>query len=69
MQDDEAVLAFYEERKDLDAADLVRDVLSNEAFWSRDLTQIPGLADKTAGYLELIRTEGAHAAFCRAQEA
>ena len=41
----------------------MHDVLSNEKMWDQDLTQIEGLEEKVLKDLELIRTEGAEAAY------
>ncbi len=63
VQDDAWVLDFYYKHKDADDATLVRDVLSNEKMWDTDLTKIEGLYDKVLKDLELIRSEGAEAAY------
>lgn len=63
VQDDAWVLDFYYDRKDSDAAALVHDVLSNTKMWDRDLTQIAGLEELVLKDLEMIRSEGAEAAY------
>ncbi|MBR2995610.1 MAG: tagaturonate reductase, partial [Lachnospiraceae bacterium] len=63
IQDDGWVLDFYYDHKDADDKTLVHDVLSNEKMWDQDLTQIEGLEEKVLKDLELIRTEGAEAAY------
>lgn len=63
VQDDAWVLDFYYDRKDSDAAALVHDVLSNTRMWDRDLTQIAGLEELVLKDLEMIRSEGAEAAY------
>ncbi len=63
VQDDAWVLDFYYDRKDSDAAALVHDVLSNTRMWDRDLTQIAGLEELVIKDLEMIRSEGAEAAY------
>ena len=63
IQDDEWVLDFYWEHKDDDARAFAHAVLSNEKMWDEDLTKIPGLEEKVAGDLALIRSAGAEAAY------
>lgn len=63
IQDDEWVLDFYWEHRDDDAKALAHAVLSNEKMWDGDLTKIPGLEEKVAGDLALIRSAGAEAAY------
>ncbi len=63
IQDDDWALDFYWEHRGEDAAVLVHNVLSNTQMWDQDLTQIPGLEELVAGDLELIRKEGAKAAY------
>lgn len=63
IRDDRAVLDFMAEAwKSEDAACVSRAVLGNAAFWGdRDLTQIPGLVDAVAQYLESILASGVRA--------
>ena len=63
IQDDEWVLDFYWEHKDDDARAFAHAVLSNEKMWDEDLTKIPGLEEKVAGDLVLIRSAGAEEAY------
>ena len=63
IQDDGWVLDFYYEHKGCDDKTLVHDVLSNEKMWDQDLTKIEGLEETVLKDLELIRTEGAEAAY------
>ena len=63
IQDDAWVLDFYYERKDADDASLVKDVLSNEKMWDRDLSKISGLYDEVLKDLTLIRENGAKEAY------
>ena len=63
VKDDRAVLLFYYERRNSSAASLVHDVMSNEAFWGKDLTEIPGFEALTVKNLEFIREKGALKAF------
>ena len=67
IQDDDWALDFYWERKDLDAKALVHDVLSNTQMWDQDLTEVAGLEEMVADDLELIRKEGAAAAYASVQ--
>jgi tagaturonate reductase len=63
VNDDAWVLQFYYDHKDADAKTLVHDVLTNEKMWGQDLTQIEGLEDKVVEDLQLIREQGAEAAY------
>ena len=63
IQDDAWVLDFYYERKDADDASLVKDVLSNEKMWDRDLSKISGLYDEVLKDITLIREKGAKEAY------
>ena len=63
IQDDAWVLDFYWEHRKDDAKALARAVLANEKMWDQDLTKIPGLEEKVAADLSLIRKEGAEAAY------
>jgi tagaturonate reductase len=63
VSDDAWVLQFYYDHKDADAKTLVHDVLTNEKMWGQDLTQIEGLEDKVVEDLQLIREQGAEAAY------
>ena len=49
--------------KDDTAAQLVNAVLTNTQMWDQDLTKIEGLEAAVLADLELIRTEGAEAAY------
>ncbi|MGN0975471.1 MAG: tagaturonate reductase, partial [Gemmiger sp.] len=63
VSDDRWVLEFYNAHKDDSAADLVHAVMTNEQMWGQDLTKIEGFEAATVKNLELIRTEGAKAAY------
>ena len=63
IQDDAWALDFYYAHKDDTAAQLVNAVLTNTQMWDRDLTKIEGLEAAVLADLELIRTEGAEAAY------
>ena len=63
IQDDASVLDFYWAHKDADVKTLVHDVMTNEEFWGQDLTKVPGFEEATVKNLELIRKEGALAAY------
>ena len=62
-QDDAWALDFYYAHKDDTAAQLVNAVLTNTQMWDQDLTKIEGLEAAVLADLELIRTEGAEAAY------
>ena len=62
-QDDDWALDFFWAHKDADDATLVHDVLSNTQMWDEDLTKIPGLEETILEDLQIIRKDGAKAAF------
>ncbi len=61
VQDDAAVLAFYQAHKADDAQTLVNAVCANVDFWGEDLTALPGFADEVAEDLRVIQSQGAYA--------
>ena len=63
VSDDRWVLEFYFAHRDDPAAALVRAVLTNADMWGQDLTKIPGLEEEVARIQDLIRREGALAAY------
>ena len=63
IQDDAWALDFYFAHKDDTAAELVHAVLTNTQMWDQDLTKIEGLEAAVLADLEMIRTQGAEAAY------
>lgn len=63
VSDDAWVLEFYNAHKADDAAALVHAVMTNEQMWGQDLTKVAGFEAATVKNLELIRAEGAKAAY------
>ena len=63
VSDDRWALEFYYAHKDDSAADLVHAVMTNEQMWGQDLTKIPGFEAAVVAGVEMIRTEGAKAAY------
>ena len=63
LSDDRWALEFYYAHKDDAPAALVNAVLTNTQMWGRDLSEIAGLEAAVTAGLELIRAEGAKAAF------
>ena len=61
IRDDQAVIDFFAARHDMDVQTLAADACCCEAFWGRDLSQIPGFVDTVSADLQAIRTEGAGA--------
>ena len=61
--DDRWVLEFYYEHRNDSVDALVHAVMTNEAMWGQDLTQIPGFEAVTVENLRRIRREGALAAY------
>jgi len=62
-QDDRWVLEFYWEHKDDSPEDLIHTVMTNTQMWGMDLTEIPGFEEATRSNLDLLRREGALAAY------
>jgi tagaturonate reductase len=64
MQDDMVVLKFFQElwQSFNEGVSSIREVtekvLSASFLWGKDLTMIPGLTDKVAGYVEKLEKEG-----------
>ena len=56
--DDMEVLAFFAANSAKPSAEFVQAYLGNTDFHGQDLTQVAGLADAVAAYLEDIRTLG-----------
>ena len=54
---------LYYAHKDDTAAQLVNAVLTNTQMWDQDLTKIEGLEAAVLADLEMIRTQGAEAAY------
>ena len=63
IQDDAWALDFYYAHKDDTAAQLVHAVLTNTQMWDQDLTKIEGLEAAVLADLEMIRAQGAEAAY------
>lgn len=58
IMDEEAVLAFFAENSTNSAAEFTHAVLSNERFWGRDLTRLPGVEEAVSSYVAAIRRNG-----------
>lgn len=52
IQDDHA--GWFAEREQLSGKALVKEVLSNTAYWNHDLTQLPGFLDAVTGKFETL---------------
>lgn len=63
VSDDRWVLEFYNAHKNDSVAALVHAVMTNEAMWGQDLTQVAGFEAATIKNLTLIREQGALAAY------
>ncbi len=60
INDEQNVIQYFSgltKSEDKSSKYYVRDVLSNESLWGRDLTKIKGLAEKVTRYLEMIESE------------
>lgn len=60
VSDDRAVLEFYYAHKDDSAKDLVHAVCTNEDFWGKDLSEIPGFEEEVTAVLEAIDAKGTY---------
>lgn len=60
ISDDKAVLQFFYDHRNDDAAALAHAVCSNESFWGEDLTAMDGFEATVAGYLKDIEEKGAY---------
>lgn len=58
LRDNAEFLAFFKERKNLEAEALVSQVLSNEAMWEQDLSQINGMQEMVLKYHNSISSNG-----------
>ena len=63
VQDDAWVLDFYYDHREDEAGQLVEAVLSNQDMWGQDLLQVKGLYEQVLADLNMIRNQGAEAAF------
>ena len=61
LQDDAAVLAFFDANRDTSAEDLTRAFIAREDFFGPDLKNVPGLESAVAAYLKEIETSGVRA--------
>lgn len=60
INDDRAVLEFFNAHKQDDAAALTHAVCTNTEFWGEDLSLLPGFETAVAGYLKAIEEKGAY---------
>lgn len=60
INDDRAVLEFFNAHKQDDAAALTHAVCTNTEFWGEDLSLLPGFEIAVAGYLKAIEEKGAY---------
>ena len=65
ISDDAPVLEFFVENSAKATEEFVAAFLSKEAFFGQDLTQIAGLKDAVATYLDDIKANGMREALCR----
>ncbi len=62
LQDDAAVLSFFDGNRETPAAELVRAFIGREDFFGPDLKDVPGLAEAVTDYLKEIEAGGVRAA-------
>ena len=58
IMDDKAVLEFFAANSEKPSAEFAAVFLSNEEFFGQNLTEIAGLTDKIADYLDEIAAKG-----------
>ncbi len=58
IMDDMAVLEFFAANSEKPSKEFAQNFLSSEEFFGQDLTQIEGLVDTVAGYLDEIAAKG-----------
>ncbi len=63
VSDDRAVLEFYWEHRGDTPEQLIHAVMTNTAFWGRDLTEVPGFEAEAVRILKTIRKDGALKAY------
>ena len=63
VSDDRWILEFYYEHRNDSVKDLVHAVMTNEKLWDQDLTKILDFEAVTVKNVEMIRKEGAKAAY------
>ena len=66
VNDDRDVLEFYYEHRNDSPAELTHAVMTNEKMWGMDLTSVEGFEEAACAALDLIRKEGALAAYAKA---
>ena len=59
ISDDRAVLEFYYAHRDDSPSELVHAVCTNQDFWGKDLTELPGFEEEVTRILENIEAKGA----------
>ena len=59
---------FIEEVETNDPEALVRALAARTDFWGEDLNALPGLTERAAYWLDVIRNEGMRSAVARAAE-
>lgn len=60
ISDDRSVLEFYYAHKDDSPRELVHAVCTNQDFWGKDLTQLPGFESEVTRILENIEAKGTY---------
>ena len=60
INDDRAVLEFFNAHKQDDAASLTHAVCTNTDFWGEDLSKLPGFEESVAQTLKAIEENGTY---------
>ena len=61
LQDDAAVLSFFDENRNTPAAELAEAFIGREDFFGPDLKAVPGLIGAVSAYLAEIESDGVRA--------
>ena len=65
ISDDKAVLEFFSANTNKPTEEFVSAFLAQDSFFGQDLTEISGLKEMVAAYLDDIKENGMRAALCR----
>ena len=67
IMDDQWVLDFYYDNKDLSDADIAKAVINNQKMWGDELSNLPGFTDEVINNLTMINELGMYEALKKVQ--
>ncbi|MBQ8167712.1 MAG: tagaturonate reductase, partial [Lachnospiraceae bacterium] len=67
IMDDQWVLDFYYDNKDLNDADIAKAVINNQKMWGDELSSLPGFTDEVINNLTMINELGMYEALKKVQ--